>query len=209
MLSLQWSCTCVCQNTGNWDTTELRKGKGAAARGPRQPTMLAGLSRYPCTPTSTNPPLEIIPEHDHDLDNGQEHEDDLNNGQGHEEAEEHDHDLDNEHEEAEASAAAAEEAALGRWRGDFEMEIESSWSCVSQHGVGNSLFSHNLVTISGRLNWSLQVSRQPETHTHTLPHPLLRPYVCVVWYLSPISMSPTWSTAAWRRSTPRRFTTPS
>ncbi|CEM10086.1 unnamed protein product [Vitrella brassicaformis CCMP3155] len=111
-------------NTGNWDTTDLRKGNGASARGPRKPTMLAGLSRYPRTPTivhtSIDSPRSILHEHVDNMDSGSDSDSEVRGG------------------------------------GDFEMEIESSWSCVSQHGVGNNLFSHNLVTISGRLNWSLQ-----------------------------------------------------
>ncbi|CEL93631.1 unnamed protein product [Vitrella brassicaformis CCMP3155] len=97
-------------NTGNWDTTDLRKGNGASARGPRKPTMLAGLSRYPRTPTivhtSIDSPRSILHEHVDSMDSGSDSE--------------------------------------VRGGGDFEMEIESSWSCVSQHGVGNHLFLHNL-----------------------------------------------------------------
>jgi len=145
-------------NTGNWDTTDLRKGNGASARGPRKPTMLAGLSRYPRTPTivhtSIDSPRSILHEHVDNMDSGSDSDSEVRGG------------------------------------GDFEMEIESSWSCVSQHGVGNNLFSHNLVTISGRLNWSLQL-RNGHTAQQT-PHPFctrtssscLSLSLCVVQYAS-------------------------
>uniref|UniRef100_A0A0G4FVP6 Condensation domain-containing protein n=1 Tax=Chromera velia CCMP2878 TaxID=1169474 RepID=A0A0G4FVP6_9ALVE len=38
----------------------------------------------------------------------------------------------------------------------MKVSIESSWSCVKQDITGNSVFAHNLVTINGRLCWSLQ-----------------------------------------------------
>ena len=95
--------------------------------------MLAGLSRYPRTPTivhtSIDSPRSILHEHVDNMDSGSDSDSDVRGG------------------------------------GDFEMEIESSWSCVSQHGVGNHLFLHNLVTISGRLNWSLQVRNGHTAHS--------------------------------------------
>ncbi|EEA07916.1 uncharacterized protein CMU_029920 [Cryptosporidium muris RN66] len=36
------------------------------------------------------------------------------------------------------------------------IEVESSYSCVSQHNAGLNMFAHNLVTVNGDLCWSLQ-----------------------------------------------------
>eukprot|EP00922_Rhytidocystis_sp_ex-Travisia-forbesii_P019473 GHVS01028818.1.p1 GENE.GHVS01028818.1~~GHVS01028818.1.p1 ORF type:complete len:791 (+),score=85.47 GHVS01028818.1:152-2524(+) len=38
----------------------------------------------------------------------------------------------------------------------MEIQIESSWSCVAQHEAGVNMFCHNIVTLNGRMCWSLQ-----------------------------------------------------
>eukprot|EP00921_Rhytidocystis_pertsovi_P004039 GHVQ01006965.1.p1 GENE.GHVQ01006965.1~~GHVQ01006965.1.p1 ORF type:complete len:964 (-),score=170.39 GHVQ01006965.1:709-3600(-) len=38
----------------------------------------------------------------------------------------------------------------------FYVKVESSWSCVAQHQAGVNMFCHNVVTLGGRMCWSLQ-----------------------------------------------------
>jgi len=45
------------------------------------------------------------------------------------------------------------------------LKIESSWSCVSQHNSGVNTFAHNVVTLGGRICWSLQYHTDLTTRT--------------------------------------------
>ncbi|KFG46570.1 hypothetical protein TGDOM2_248440 [Toxoplasma gondii GAB2-2007-GAL-DOM2] len=52
----------------------------------------------------------------------------------------------------------------------FSLKIESSWSVVAQHNVGLNYFAHNIVTVDGCLNWTLQY------HTNMVSHELAMCY---------------------------------
>ncbi|CBZ56014.1 conserved hypothetical protein [Neospora caninum Liverpool] len=52
----------------------------------------------------------------------------------------------------------------------FSLKIESSWSVVAQHNVGLNYFAHNVVTVDGCLNWTLQY------HTNMVSHELAMCY---------------------------------
>ncbi|PHJ24256.1 hypothetical protein CSUI_001892 [Cystoisospora suis] len=50
------------------------------------------------------------------------------------------------------------------------LKIESSWSAVAQHNVGLNYFAHNVATVNGALNWTLQY------HTNTVSRELAACY---------------------------------